>query len=326
MTLDKKDKEILFQLDKNARQPYSKIAKKVKLSKETCTYKINKMIKDRVISNFLTLISLSHLGLQHYKIYFQFHKATKENIQNIIYELKQNFKINWIGECIGEFDLIISILCKTPKEFNLEKEKILQKYNEYILNYCVGTMADTYIYDKNYLCDELIHENDLKMIDEKTTIKFDHEDKEIIKLLIDNARITNVEIAKKTGLNIKTVISKIKKLENNHIISSYKIFFNYEQIGYKYYKLFIQINKMDPKEYNAFLAYCKNNRNIIYLVENVGSWELEPEIEIDTEDKFYAIVAELKQKFPNLIKKINIVRIIKDHKHIFVPKEIIDEL
>lgn len=327
MHLNKKDKLILFELSKNSRQPFSKIAKKVNLSKETCTYRIHKFQNEKIISNFLTLISLSKLGLSHYKIYFQFHGISKENMNVIINEFVNYYKINWVAKCTGTFDLIISILCKDIKEFNFEKNKILQKYNEFIQNYQIGIMADTFVYGKNYLVDkDITHIDDKKMIGVNEVVKLDDVDKKILGLLVTNSRIGSVEISKILDLNIKTVISRIKKLESNNIISGYDIFLNFNKLNLKYYKLFISINKMITDEYNKFIAYCKNNRNIVYLVENVGSWELEPEIEIDSEERFYEIVDDMKYKFPKFIKKIDIVRIIKDYKHVYVPKEILMKL
>jgi len=327
MQLDKKDKEILFELSKNSRQPFSVIAKSVRLSKETCTYKIHRLEKEGVISNFLTLISLSKLGLSHYKIYFQFHGASKNITDLIIIDFNNYYKINWVAKCTGVFDLIISILCRDVKEFNSEKNKILQKYNKYIQNYSVGIMADTYVYGKNYLVESKINYlEDKKMIGEEIIIKLDKSDKEILRLLVNDSRISSMDISKKLNLNIKTVISRIKLLEKKGIISGYDIFLNFNKVNLKYYKLFISINKMIIEKYNEFLAYCKNNRHIVYLVENVGSWELEPEIEIDSEDKFYEIVDDIKNKFPNFIKRIDIVKITKDYKHIYVPEEVIEKL
>ena len=45
MKLDLKDKKILFELDKNSRIPLSKLAKKIRLSKEVVFHRLNNLIK-----------------------------------------------------------------------------------------------------------------------------------------------------------------------------------------------------------------------------------------------------------------------------------------
>jgi Lrp/AsnC family transcriptional regulator for asnA, asnC and gidA len=149
--IDLKDRKILFELDKNSRQPYSEIAKKVGLSKETCIYRINRLLSEKIITNFSTLIGLGNLGLFSHKIYFQLHGLTEEKKKELIFEFQKHKKINWVAESTGEFDLIIAILCKNIKEFDEEKNKVLQKYSEYIQNYYIGIMSETHIYNRDYL-------------------------------------------------------------------------------------------------------------------------------------------------------------------------------
>ncbi|MDD4354004.1 MAG: Lrp/AsnC family transcriptional regulator, partial [Candidatus Nanoarchaeia archaeon] len=284
------------------------------------------MESEGVISNYLTLMSLSKLGLGHYKIYFQLHGFSKKELDSIINDFISYYKINWVARSVGVFDLIISVLCKDLKEFNIEKNNILKKYNKYISSYHVGLMAETYVYGKKYLVDDdYISLEDKKMISGESTLSLDDVDKQILSLLSNNSRIASIDISRKLNLNIKTVILRIKELEKK-IINGYDIFFDFNKINYKYYKLFISINKFTQKDYDSFLGYCKNNKNIIYLVENIGSWELEPEIEIDSEEKFYDIVDDIKNKFPDFIKKIDVVKIIKDYKHIYVTKEMLDTI
>ena len=322
MKLDKKDKKILYELYKNSRLSYSEIAKKVKLSKETCIYRINNLIKNKIITNFATLIGLGNLGLFSHKIYFQLHGLTEEKKKSMISDLKSNKRINWIAECVGEYDLIIAILCKNIKEFDEEKNKILQKYSDYIQNYEIGIMSETHIYGRSYLLNKQ-NQEELFLIGKLNPVKLDDKDKKILNLLSLNARIQILEISKKTKLNVKTIISRIKKLEKENIIQGYKIFLDLDKINYKFYKAFISVNKMNKEDFSKFLNFCKSNKNIIHLVENVGSWELEPEFEVETDDKFYEIINNMKKQFPDLIKRVNTARIIKEHKIIYSPIEII---
>ena len=53
LKLDVKDRKILYELDKNSRQSYSSLAKKVGLSQEAVRYMVNKLIENKVILKFL---------------------------------------------------------------------------------------------------------------------------------------------------------------------------------------------------------------------------------------------------------------------------------
>ena len=56
--LDKKDKKILYELDKNARATCSAIAKKVMLSQEVVYSRINRLEQKDIIKNFQTVAKI----------------------------------------------------------------------------------------------------------------------------------------------------------------------------------------------------------------------------------------------------------------------------
>ena len=55
--------EILSELDMDARQPISAIAKKVGLSKEVVNYRIKQLEKKKVIREYYTVLNITKLGL-----------------------------------------------------------------------------------------------------------------------------------------------------------------------------------------------------------------------------------------------------------------------
>jgi DNA-binding Lrp family transcriptional regulator len=254
-----------------------------------------------------------------HKIYFQLHSLTKEKKEKMIQDLKKNKKIIWIAECTGAFDLITTFLCKNIKEFADEKNEILKKYSRYIQNYYIGIMSDTHIYPRKYLINKQENE-EIMFVGGLKPAKLDIKDKAILMLLSKESRIQTLEIAQRLKLNVKTIVSKIKNLEEQNIIQGYKISINNERIGYSYCKAFISISQMKSEYFKKFLEFCKTNKNIIYLVENVGSWELEPEFIVESEEEFYEVINKIKEEFSDFVKKIDIVKINKENKMIYSPE------
>lgn len=52
-------------------------------------------------------------------------------------------------------------------------------------------------------------------------MKFDSIDKQILSILQQDARITNVQLAKKIGISPPAMLERVKRLENNGIIKRY---------------------------------------------------------------------------------------------------------
>ena len=92
--LDVKDRKILYELDKDARQPLSKIAKKIGLSRESILYRLKKFFKQGIIRNYLSVINMAKLGFTHHKIYVKLHNIT---------EIQEKQMIDYFGEKLGNY-------------------------------------------------------------------------------------------------------------------------------------------------------------------------------------------------------------------------------
>ncbi len=60
----------------------------------------------------------------------------------------------------------------------------------------------------------------------------DEADRAILRLLKENARLSFRELARKTGLSVGTVISRIKRMEKLGIIKGYSVLVDPEKLGY----------------------------------------------------------------------------------------------
>jgi DNA-binding Lrp family transcriptional regulator len=61
----------------------------------------------------------------------------------------------------------------------------------------------------------------------------DKTDVKILEALIQDARLSSRQIAKRCGISIGTVLSRIKKMENEGIIGGYSALLNHEKLGYE---------------------------------------------------------------------------------------------
>jgi len=74
--LDLKDRKILYQLDLDARQTDSQIAKKVGLSRDAVRYRIAKLLEEGYINYFMTVLNSMKLGFEWYRTFFKFQNMT----------------------------------------------------------------------------------------------------------------------------------------------------------------------------------------------------------------------------------------------------------
>ena len=58
-------------------------------------------------------------------------------------------------------------------------------------------------------------------------------DKKILRNLLDDARFSSRQIAKNVGVSVGTVLSRIKKMEDDDLIKGYSVILNHEKLGYE---------------------------------------------------------------------------------------------
>jgi len=67
----------------------------------------------------------------------------------------------------------------------------------------------------------------------RLVICLDETDVEILKALTLDARLSSRQIAKQCGVSISTVLSRIKRMENEGIIRGYAALLDHEKLGYE---------------------------------------------------------------------------------------------
>jgi DNA-binding Lrp family transcriptional regulator len=58
-------------------------------------------------------------------------------------------------------------------------------------------------------------------------------DKKILKNLLEDARFSSRQIAKNVGVSVGTVLSRIKKMEDDGLIKGYSVILDHEKLGYE---------------------------------------------------------------------------------------------
>ena len=102
--LQAKDKKILGELFDNARTPISQIAKKVRLSKESASYRLKGLLESGLLTGFNTVIDIKKIGWGAFFAYIRLRNIDIEEEKKIIDHLKNHPNIAWLVKCIGNYD------------------------------------------------------------------------------------------------------------------------------------------------------------------------------------------------------------------------------
>jgi len=320
MKLDKKNWKILAELDKNSRQTYSQLAKKIQLSQEAVRYRINQLTKDKIIQKFFTIIDSSKLVFVYYKILLKLHNSNERKIQSLIEYLSKDKNICWLASLDGNYDVGFVVKAENILALNNILEELNKKFNSIINKqvFSVNMLGE-------YLSrDYLINNKRAYKSEPSYSVKFekadlDETDIKIIKSLTEDARESSVNIGLKLGLSADTILQRKRKLEKAGVIKKYTIVLNHSALNQIHYKVFVYLNNFSPKEINNFLDYCRTESRIVYIIKALGDWNYELDIEAENIEQYRKIMMEITNSFSNIVKDYNSVIVRKIHKYNLYP-------
>ncbi|MBS3094105.1 Lrp/AsnC family transcriptional regulator [Candidatus Pacearchaeota archaeon] len=317
--LDLKDKKVLTLLDEDSTLSNSQIAKKVQLSKPAIEYRIQRLLKNKAIFEFYTVIDFGKLGYQQYKIYFKFQNLSIEEEKRILNYWANDKNSVWLAQVRGRWDLAVSVLAKNNYDFGLVLNKFLEKFSKFVLEKDILLTEYSLIYSREYLADKKENSKEFVYGIPSKIYELDETDKKILKEISVNARINIVDLAEKTKLSRDVVNYRIKKLTKEKIITGYRCFLNLENIGLRYYKLIIRTKNFDEKAETKLKQFISSHKKATQFLKLIGSWDLEIEFEVETSDELYENLNQIRKDFADIIKEYEVLKITKTLKYNFFP-------
>lgn len=321
--LDLKDKKILYQLDLNARQTDSQIARKVKLSRDSVRYRISKLVEQGHINYFMTILNSMKLGFEWYRTFFKFQNLTIEKEEDIIKWLKE--RASWITKVEGIWDLNTGIFCKNAYEYRDIINEFLVKYGKYIDKYDVAIVTRMWHYHRDYLLDKKSKNSkpDLMGFDEKTNYKaekIDEVDYKILSVLLKNARMKTIDIARKIRTTEIVVRYRINNLIKKGIILGFRPFLNINKLDYIYFKIHFTLQNLTPEKKKRLFDYIHTHPNTVHTTELVGGADLETEFQVKSNEELYDHIEKMRKTFGEIIRDYEFMQYTQEYKFSYLPK------
>jgi Lrp/AsnC family leucine-responsive transcriptional regulator len=301
------DKKILSMLEYNPRVTFKEIAKACHLSKDTIKYRINRLEKEKIITQYTCYIDYKKLGNQSYKLYLKLNGTTEQREKLKEYLRKQK-NVFAIFDSSGNWNFAVALFAKTHQDFNAIENSLLEQFGDIITDRKFCTMIDAQLFQKNLLgLDKRdVKEEEYLFWGEIENKKLDDIDKKLIKILHENSKTSLVDISEKIKLSIDAVKNRIQKLKENKIVNIYRTGINYEKLGFDSYKLLFYPKIYSEKIEKELIDFFRNNKNCIDIIRTIGPWKLEVEFLFKKTTEMDKLLDELYNNFKDNILDIDL--------------------
>jgi len=321
-SIDERDKKILAELDNNARQTDSEIAKKISTSKQVVNYRIQKLISKEIIHNFYTIVDISKLGLDFYYVFLQLENINKEQEENLLKRINKLGYVGWLVGGTGRWDVVVGVNADSIINFERYLSQIINlcgnHLHEYIFTALVGAEHLSYKFLKSKGDSYGIKQESIRNV-----IKLDSSDKKILKTISQDARLPITEISEKTKLPLHVVNYHLKNLVKNKTIEGFKPKLNINQLGYQWHLLLVQFKKINKSREKQFIEFCKQHKKIYYITRTIGNYNLMLDLHVSNAEEFKEVLLDIKDEFSDLIKTYESMTIFEEYKIDYIPSQIL---
>ncbi|KYK26308.1 hypothetical protein AYK26_05360 [Euryarchaeota archaeon SM23-78] len=318
--LDLRDKKILFQLDLNSRISYSELAKKLNTSKEVVNYRINRLKERKYITQFYTLINPGKFGFVAFKLYLNFQNINEEIYTSMLNYLEEHKMVFWLASTNGVFEMMIGTWARNHYDFNYNfLAGFLNKFSKYISEKETSITLDNYQINRKWFLPKTTERKITDTGGKLENTPLDKIDYKILNIIANNSRKAYTEIAKETNTTLQIVKYRIKRLEKEGVIMHYKLGVDPKMYGREFVKTIISLKDITEERENQLINYCLELKPTLNVVRCIGPWDLEIEMEIENMEKYNKVMADIREKFLDIIKSYKTAIIIAEPKVTFIP-------
>jgi DNA-binding Lrp family transcriptional regulator len=302
------DKKILFELDKDGRANFSKIARALGTSPQVVKYHFERLMENGAITNFWAFIDYDRAGYSFFWGYWlKFSGLTKKQEEEMYAKFKANKYIPIVMRCDGYADVMLGVIAMDIFQHNKIVQELFSEFGKYI------TMSDMVVglgfqrFPRTYLIGK---NNDEKIFHlsggKPEAAKLTEVDRKIMSLLQMDGRMEFTKIAKILDVSVSLVHASFKKLQKEKIINATTFTLNHNLLGLRLYRVLFKILQFDQKRIDELHDFCLINKNINNYVSVMGNWQLMADVEIESHEGLRELLREMKYQFRDVIFQIEI--------------------
>lgn len=320
--IELKDRRILNALDRDSNASLPEIAKEALISKQVAEYRINKLISQKTIYSFFTLVDLGRLGYSLFRVHIKLKNVSELEYSKFVKNLFEDYPTFWVAFVSGSFDIIADILAYNANEFDKTFNQILGKNKKVIYSYDIFPLLELVLYDYGYFLDKQNIRKKISIFKKENSVEIDDVDKKILSIIKSNSRVSYEEIGRNVSLTRNSVKYHIKNLEKLDIIAGYKMMVDFKHFNKLSYKIFIKYNHAKIEQEKELLNFIRSRNGILANTKLLGKWNLDIEIQPTDAKDLQKFIIELRSKF-SLIEDYELIQIIEDYGIDFYPNNLL---
>lgn len=303
--LDLYDRKILSELDSDARASASEIGRRIRLPKGTVNYRIKKLVENGFVRKFFPAINATLLGYQYFLIALALHGVAPETEKKMLERLRA--QPCCVKTYSTENGLYLLTLHKNASDVPEFLENILHDAGQHVSKKEVFLVTRQH-YMQQTTSNETQNPTRLEIDSRKSAlVDLDATDKELLRLLENDARMELISLADKTKKDWKVVKYRLKKMQEKKVILAFRAEVDLHKMGKQ--TALASMNLAHPSLTQKVTEFFCSNNACVEAFETLGSREFFLELQVKDETSLKELTHRFKQAFAKQCSNLEISRI-----------------
>jgi DNA-binding Lrp family transcriptional regulator len=302
----------------DARATESAVAKRAGLSKQLTHYRIKRLEQQGILKGTYAIIDHGRLGIKFYRVALKLGELSKEKKQEILAYLVR--RSGWIVSVLGPWDLWLSVYVEDDRQFMAFWREFYERYGTHVKERWISLITRFWNYERSFLLvDEANRDVEFKLGESAVMAEIDGTDRRVLQALTKDARQSSLQLARTLKVSERIVRYRIKRLEQERIILGYRTFIDTAKLGFKFYKVFVQLQDAGGKDWTRIRTYAASKSCVAYATEAINGYDFELECYLADSVELYAFMNDFRTHFASLIKEMVHMEYMEEHKISFYP-------
>ncbi len=302
IVLNVKDRKLVNQLEVNGRQPNTFIGKMIGLKPDVVAYRINRLEKEGVLKGTICYVNFHKLGYTDFGVYISLKYSMQQKESQLVEYLKRHTNVSYLARVGGNYNFIVGLLAQDSISLHHIIKELKSKFSGLIDQFDIVTRISLQHFLRKYLLDTKAKESLPYFGGELEKVQLDDLDKKIITHLTQDGRAKIVDIATKLKEAPSTIISRVRRLEKEKIITGYYPIISPGKFGFQAYNLLVRTGPIDEIEERKLMEFCEKHPHVIWTINTLGAWDYEIGVEVENQEKLQEVISQLRENLPRLMK------------------------
>jgi Lrp/AsnC family transcriptional regulator for asnA, asnC and gidA len=327
MSFDSADRKILTALFRNSRQPLSVLAKESGLTREVVEYRIERLVKEGVITGFLAKLNQRCFCAGVAQLRAKLLRIDSERFEKLVAEVRKHPSVNWAAELCGSVDIVATIFFQDSEDLSKTVSELVAAMGDLVRAQDLSLYITEYKYDLLGLANTAATSlAEPVTFSNRRVVDIDDKDLTLLRVLVKDCRTKIVSLAKRVDLSEDGVRQRIRRLEKLGVITGYTLNIDAVKCGFEYYYVRFQVDSF-TNELSAKLGYyVKTNPYITYCCRTVGSYNVVASIAARDHKHFMEILLDIRKHFGNLLSDYDFQLVAREIKGEYVPERFLQAM